>query len=234
MAVDFLGMSKIEEQIALQEAASTGLKSMEHLIRLVSHEPQVDCRELTDSTVSKFKKAINVMNRTGHARFRRAPLQQQQQQQSQHVLPSSSSQPQFNVGLVPIPAPVSSSPALTFQSQSLTLDFTKPNFVVPNPNPAARLESKPKVCDLVPPKPKDHFRMSPPLSTSVNSSSFMSSITGEGSVSNGKPASSVLLSPPAVSAGKPPVYAKRCREHDIPVNISGKPSASGKCHCKKR
>ncbi|KHN17647.1 Putative WRKY transcription factor 11 [Glycine soja] len=77
--------------MAIQEAASAGLKSMEHLIRVLSSQipsasssssnahhhrlnlNHLDCAEITDFTVSKFKQVINLLNRTGHARFRRAP-----------------------------------------------------------------------------------------------------------------------------------------------------------------
>ncbi|KAL8504321.1 hypothetical protein ACS0TY_022888 [Phlomoides rotata] len=72
-------------------------------------------------------------------------------------------------------------------------------------------------------------------STSGNSSSaFASTITGEGSVSNGNSGSpSVLLSAP-ISVGKPPLSGKRCRGHDHSDNFSGKGSGSSGCHCKKR
>ncbi|CBI24014.3 unnamed protein product, partial [Vitis vinifera] len=166
MAVELLGFSKMDEQIAIQDAASAGLKSMEHLIRMLSHQTnqnhnmnQLDCREITDYTVSKFKKVISILNRTGHARFRRGPV-------------SSSDSPS-----------------------------------------------------------------SDPMSSATNSS-FMSSITGDGSVSNGKQGSSLFLAPaPAVSAGKPPLSSscrKRCHEHDHSDDISGKYSSSGRCHCSKR
>ncbi|KAK1298664.1 putative WRKY transcription factor 17 [Acorus calamus] len=64
MAVDFMGYSKMDDQIAIQEAATAGLRNMEHLILLLSHQthqnpkPQsFDCREITDQTTSKSKKA---------------------------------------------------------------------------------------------------------------------------------------------------------------------------------
>ncbi|KAG0470735.1 hypothetical protein HPP92_016805 [Vanilla planifolia] len=53
---------------------------MENLIFQLSHHqhhksspPAIDCREIADHTVSKFKKVISVLNRAGHARFRRSP-----------------------------------------------------------------------------------------------------------------------------------------------------------------
>ncbi|XP_027183252.1 probable WRKY transcription factor 17 [Coffea eugenioides] len=244
MALDFIGISKINEQVALQEAASAGIKSMEQLIRLVSHQQQMDCRELADSTVSKFNRAMSSLNRTGHARFRRGPVNKPQNLGFQSSpVPSTSTSSQFhpcqdlNLSpapvLAPEPAPAGvPSLGLTFQPQQmLTLDFTKPNLVAPISN---QVDPKVTNCEVV---AKDSFSISPPMSTSVNSSSFMSSITGEGSVSNGKQgSSSMFLAPaPALSAGKPPIAGKRCREHDRHSDsASGKTSGSGRCHCKKR
>ncbi|KAL1557406.1 putative WRKY transcription factor 11 [Salvia divinorum] len=63
------------------------------------------------------------------------------------------------------------------------------------------------------------------LSLSTSGSSIASMITGEGSVSNGKSGAA------PISAPKPPLYAKRCRDHD---NTSGKTTDLSRCHCKKR
>ncbi|KAL0312229.1 UNVERIFIED_CONTAM: putative WRKY transcription factor 11 [Sesamum radiatum] len=248
MAVELLGYGNLNEQMAIQEAASAGLKSMEHLIRAVSHQQQqqqqqcqnqqLDCREITDFTVSKFKKVISLLNRTGHARFRRGPVQPQPQsapltQVQNHDLPSGSTLPLNPASGVYQPQPLSLfslSPASTPSSalapaQPLTLDFTKPRSSF----------GKEVVSEVM---GKEALSLSAAMSTSGNSSStFVSSITGEGSVSNGKGGSpSMFLTPsaPAVSAGKPPLSGKRCREHDHSDNISGKTSGSSRCHCKKR
>ncbi|KAM2280188.1 hypothetical protein ACFX1S_040936 [Malus domestica] len=74
MAIDLVGFSKMDDRTAVQEAASAGLQSMQHLIRTLSnqtpsHTP-LDCQEINDFTVTKFKHLISVLNRTGHARFR--------------------------------------------------------------------------------------------------------------------------------------------------------------------
>lgn len=238
MAVELLGFSKIDEQNAIQDAASAGLKSMEHLIRMLSHQSnqnhnnlnQLDCREITDYTVSKFKKVISILNRTGHARFRRGPV-------SSSDSPSSSGssappQPQVltpaPVTSIPVP-PAAPPPASFVQRQSLTLDFTKPNLVSSNPVSSDVVSTSQFS--------KDSFGMSQPMSSATNSS-FMSSITGDGSVSNGKQGSSLFLTPaPAVSAGKPPLSSscrKRCHDHDHSDDVSGKHSSSGRCHCSKR
>ncbi|ESW10742.1 hypothetical protein PHAVU_009G233900 [Phaseolus vulgaris] len=201
--LDLLPRTRMEEQLAIQEAASAGLKSMEHLIRLLSPSAcnsssfssssnnsnnnvslnNLDCSEITDFTVSKFKQVINLLNRTGHARFRRAPTQAQAQ-------PQPEPQPQ------PQPQP---------QSQpGFTLDFVKPTI----------LNSKP--CN------KDETLT---LSTTpTTSSSFLSSVTNDASVSDGK--IGPFLPP---SAAKPPLcssHRKKCRD----AALSAKPS----CHCSKK
>ncbi|KAL2525375.1 putative WRKY transcription factor 11 [Abeliophyllum distichum] len=108
----------------------------------------------------------------------------------------------------------SPSPASKAQAATLTLDFTKTYGEVFG---------------------NDCFSISADLSTSGNS--FVSSITGEGSVSNCKSGfTSMFLIPaaPSASDGKPPVSGKRCREHDHSENAFGNTSGSGRCHCKKR
>ncbi|XVE53481.1 hypothetical protein DITRI_Ditri03aG0006500 [Diplodiscus trichospermus] len=239
MIMDLMSFPKMDDQMAIQDAASQGLKSMEHLIRLLSHQSNhADCTDLADLTVFKFKKVISLLNRTGHARFRRGPVQSSCNSSSS---PSSSSASQNDPSpskiLAPAPAPVAApttispaphaasviSPASFVQSQppSMTLDFTKPNLFSSNAK-STELEFT-----------RDSF------SVSSNSSFMSSSITGDGSVSNGKLGSSLFLTPkPAVSAGKPPLSSappkKRCHEHDHSEDVSGKFSGNGKCHCSKR
>ncbi|XP_015954423.1 probable WRKY transcription factor 11 [Arachis duranensis] len=217
MAVDLVGVPRMrmeqQEQVAIQEAASAGLKSMEHLIRLLSSQSQshspstsssplpnnnnnLNCSQLTDFTVSKFKQVINLLNRTGHARFRRAPPQQQ-----------------------PSPPPQAQPGTTT----AFTLDFHKPTI----------LNSKPAVNKDV--DQEMELSISPPVSTTT-SSTFMSSITGDASVSDGKIGPFLTLPappPPPVASGKPPLsssHRKRC--HD--ATLSGKASSSAHCHCSKR
>lgn len=249
MAVEMLGYTSLNEQMAIQEAASAGLKSMEHLIRAVSHQQQqqqrqqqqqLDCREITDFTVSKFRKVITILNRTGHARFRRAPVQPQPQLQLQLQSPPvapvqrqdlapATTQPRIAAQPLSLfsltPAPAVAPAAAPAAAQPLTLDFTKPGACL-------RKDGGEMIG-------KDGLTLSGAMSTSGNSSStFLSSITGEGSVSNGKGGSpSMFLAPaaPVVSASKPPLSGnKRCREHNHSDNVSGKTSGSSRCHCKKR
>ncbi|PHU01548.1 putative WRKY transcription factor 17 [Capsicum chinense] len=60
----------MNKKLALQEAVSIGLKTMEHLIKLEANESviQVDFHEITDFTVAKLKKANAMVGRTGHDR----------------------------------------------------------------------------------------------------------------------------------------------------------------------
>ena len=252
MAVELMGFPKMEEQKAIQEAASEGLRGMEHLIRVLSHQPnQLDCTDLTDVTVSKFKKVISLLNRSGHARFRRAPVQPSpfssspssstSPPQSSNI-PSSKSlsrsqtlnltpaqfTPQATVSPAPIVNPVTlnhtpintPSSFVPSQSQSLTLDFTKPN-ILSTSTKSMELEFS-----------KETF------SVSSNSSFMSSAITGDGSVSNGKQGSSIFLTPavPTASGGKPPLSGppfkkQRCHDHrEHSDDVSG----SSKCHCIKR
>ncbi|KAJ8539658.1 hypothetical protein K7X08_013910 [Anisodus acutangulus] len=216
----------MNKQLAIQEATSAGLKSMEHLIRLVSHQQQqqnpvqLDCREITDFTVGKFRKVISMLDRTGHARFRRGPVHHPDSFTSLSLSPLN--QQSLNLS----PAKETPPPPPPQPQTALTLDFTRPNVDRPTGNCNA----------VVAAKAKEAFSISTAMATSTNSSSFMSTITGEGSVSNGKQGSSsmLLIQAPAVSAGRPPIAGKRCREHEHSDDISGKTSGSGKCHCKKR
>nr|WVD93369.1 WRKY transcription factor 17 [Osmanthus fragrans] len=235
-----MAFGNMNEQAALQEAATAGLKSMDHLIRLVSHQeqqnPQIDCTEITDFTVSNFKKVISILNRSGHARFRRAPVQTPAPERftffENHNFASGSSQmPPVSGFNKPQPQPrdlnlnlFPATPASAVVPEpAFTLDFAKPSVV--GSTPFVKEISNDVMC-------KDGFSLSAAMSTSGNSSTtFVSSITGDGSVSNGKGGpSSMFMAPagPAISAGKPPLSGKRCREHTQSDNVSGR------CHCKKR
>ena len=144
----------------------------------------LDCREIADFAVSNFNKVITILNRTGHARFRRAPIQPP----SLFSLPPAPSQPGAGLG----------------KDEGEAIG-------------------------------KEGLSLSAAVSTSGNSSStFVSSITGEGSVSNGKGGSPPTFAVPPISASKPPLSGKRCREHNHSDYISGKTSGSSRCHCKKR
>lgn len=72
--------SPMDQDSAVQEAAS-GLDTLKKLVTLLSHSPpsnlDSDCQAVANAAVSHFRKAISLLgrsSRTGHARFRRAPL----------------------------------------------------------------------------------------------------------------------------------------------------------------
>ncbi|KAK3142866.1 hypothetical protein QOZ80_4BG0352830 [Eleusine coracana subsp. coracana] len=217
------GYGRADEQVAIQEAAAAGLRGMEHLISQLSrtgtgesetsptaearqrqHQKMEDCREITDMTVSKFKKVISMLNhRTGHARFRRGPMVAQSEGPAAHAVPE-------------MVAPVRSAPPLT-------LDFTKASSGFGG-------NGKDAVSGF---------------SVSGASSSFLSSVTGDGSVSNGRggggSSASLMLPPahgPAASCGvRPPSGQKRrCHDHAHSENLAGGRfgATGGRCHCSKR
>ncbi|KMS99408.1 hypothetical protein BVRB_2g045310 [Beta vulgaris subsp. vulgaris] len=232
----------MEDEVAIEEAASAGMKSMEQLLRLLSSsssQPQreAECREVTEATVGKFKKLISVLNRTGHARFRRAPnlsLSSDSSNSTDSPPPPSSSfqppvQPQLAISQPEKPIPVR---VVRQSHQPVTLDFTKPN-----PNQCTSVSNSASFS----------------ISSSANSSSFLSSITGEGSVSNGKQfgigSMFVPPHPPSSSSGfsgKPPLsnsssshHNKSCHHHhhrhqEYSDDFSGKLSGSTRCHCSSK
>ncbi|CAL1359171.1 unnamed protein product [Linum trigynum] len=106
-----MSFRKVDDQIAIQEAAAQGLQSMEHLIRVMSrhqqqsnsHTTAADCTDLTEVTVSRFKKVISLLNRTGHARFRRAPLHPNSSSSSSSSAPAAAGSPPLSSSTAPSP-----------------------------------------------------------------------------------------------------------------------------------
>ncbi|TKW08226.1 hypothetical protein SEVIR_6G015300v4 [Setaria viridis] len=116
MAVDLMSCGGAYEHLAFQEAAAAGLRSLELLAsslspRAAGRAESPPLGEIADQAVSRFRRVINLLDRTGHARFRRAPA----------VSPAAETTPPAS----PRPAP----PAVAAppQKNSLTLDFTKPS-----------------------------------------------------------------------------------------------------------
>ncbi|KAK4754927.1 hypothetical protein SAY87_008684 [Trapa incisa] len=169
MAVDFFEFLQAGDRVAIEEAPPGYLKSMERLIQILS----------SPTAVSKFKQVTSPLNRTGHARFRRAPVQN------------------------PAAAPVMDLKVETETERQAGLDRPE------------------KVCLSLP----------QPVSSSTTSSSFLSTISGDGSVTNGK-VGAVPAAPPApvFSAAKPPLstsHRKKCHDHALSASAVG-------CHCSKR
>lgn len=238
MGLELMGYRsrKMEEEVAIQEAASAGLTSMEHLVRILSsQQQQAECREVTEETVSNFKRLISVLNRTGHARFRRAPstLSLSTNSNSDLELQDASE--------TAIQSQKLAAAATVRFRKPVTLDFTKPN---PNTSihllQAQQQQPTPCISDLSNNCKADFSSLSLSMSSSVNSS-FMSSITGEDTVSNGKLFGSIFVpSAPASSSGKPPLsfhnHNKRCHDHHNHSSdyLSPNFSASARCHCSSK
>ncbi|CAA6670344.1 unnamed protein product [Spirodela intermedia] len=209
MAVDLMGYSRMEEDAAvIQEAAAAGFRSAELLVFQLSHrrqqQPQPDFREIADFAVGKFKKVISMLSRTGRARFRSGPIAATAIRDRAAPPPTASTGP--NPAAVPSSAPAQAThraPAAVaaLPPQSVTIDFSKPSPVIN----------------------ADGFTLSQSMSSA--SPSFMTSLTGDGSLSTGKLGS-------ALFAGRPPLSSdlkKKRHSHIHCDSISG-----GRCHCSKK
>ncbi|KAI4379850.1 hypothetical protein MLD38_006095 [Melastoma candidum] len=217
MSIQLLSHNRVEEdtlEMAIREAASQGLHTMDSFIHLLSsssssslnhhHHPTHDFSSVANLTVSSFRKFISLLNRTGHARFRRAPSLPRPQPQ-----PSSS----------PLP------------DRSLTLDFT---------NPGSTPGSKRPFDATTAPAPKDSFSVSSNssfLSSAITGDGSVSK--GMLGSSLFVPPTAAAVSS---SAGRPPApsvpYKKRCIDHlgnsnNISASIPGS-RGGNKCHCSKR
>lgn len=287
--MDFPNMDE-EKEKAILETATQSINSLTSFANNVSPQPSLQNTQLTNITVSELKKLSNLLNRKGHARFRRNPNATPDQPLPKSSTPSTSTQPP--------PPPLQIQIPPKSHNQPLTLDFTKPYTFISNPK-SLDLEipketfSFPSLlssaitgdgsvsdgrlgpCPSIIPTPAvsrgkqplssitpfmsspitGHYTgegsgsngrlgLSPFLTPSVSRgkqpltsySSFMSSaITGDRSVSSGRIGPSYTLTP-AVSGGKPPLSSptlkKSCHSHS--GDVSGKTSASKKCHCQKR
>ncbi|CAM0952837.1 unnamed protein product [Alopecurus aequalis] len=128
MAVDLIARGyaprglAAQEQLAFQEAAAAGLRSLELLVS--SLYPNAADRapplgEIANQAVSRFRRVISILDRTGHARFRRGPVGGVAAALTSAPVPSPP----------PMPARAPPAPASSLQlapQKSLTLDFTKP------------------------------------------------------------------------------------------------------------
>ncbi|KAL6578577.1 WRKY transcription factor [Orobanche minor] len=220
MAIELLGYPNPNEQAAVRESTSAGIISMEHLNRAVSsqHQPP-DCRGTADFMLSRFREVISAPNRTGHARFRRAPAQ-----------PQTQSPP------LPTPLPCSIQMSGSIRPRTLNLFSVSPDSAAAQPSDIDFTKSYGfSVKDKSDPTSKEGLSLSAAVSTSGNSCpTLMSTITSDGSFSNGRGLSSSTFPAPVISSGKPPLSGKRCRERDHSDGISGKASVSSPCYCTKK
>lgn len=83
MAVEFMKNNNINDNdddgnaVAVQEAASAGIHSVEKLVNMISEQSEggSELKTVADVAVNRFREVISLLHRprTGHARFRRAP-----------------------------------------------------------------------------------------------------------------------------------------------------------------
>ncbi|OIW19389.1 hypothetical protein TanjilG_09409 [Lupinus angustifolius] len=178
---------KLVERIDLEEAASAGMKGMHHLLQLMSSSDDqtnvksnhIDCTEITEFTVSKFKQVINLLNAnlskpqtspppSGHARFRRTPF---------IPSPSPSETEELNH--------INHQPQTESVTQGLSSHHsTNPVIVESNPNPCTELVTVPQI-------------------SSPNDSSPNISMAGDRSVPDTNVDLSIIVAAQPISAAKP-------------------------------
>lgn len=165
MAVDLIGYSRTDDEISIQSAGAAGIRSMENLIFNLNQrhksspasvlpetatERQIDCREITDQTISEFRRLISILNRTirtGHARFRQAPPSSSSPSPASFsgeipakMLPASQSKP--------IPSSIGVDGSVTRCRESKSFSFVPPAGAGKHPN---LLKSSRKRCNQADP-----------------------------------------------------------------------------------
>ncbi|XP_065847780.1 probable WRKY transcription factor 7 [Euphorbia lathyris] len=222
--------SKLEEN-ALKEAASVGIQSVEEVIELLKQNHLQHQRffnipsspttpsgtdnivAVTDAAVSSFRKVISLLgrtSRTGHARFRRAPVTQ-----PEHQIHDATA------SVRPINSPATTEQVSAFRAYQPTPVHRLPP--LPN-NQNQPQQQKTPPCSI-------NFCNSPSISISISgATSFMSSLTGETDSLQRSVSSGFQF---AHSAGKPPLSSKRkCNSMDDAALKCG--SSSSRCHCSKK
>ncbi|KAJ7562063.1 hypothetical protein O6H91_03G053800 [Diphasiastrum complanatum] len=239
MAMLQLLPEKTERDYGVQEAARAGLENTEVLLQMLlqQHHMQQPFPEVCNSTafeaISKFRKVISLLNRTGHARFRRG---------SKDSLAANLSGLESSF----VEAPnfhhldYAASPAKQLVSSSQSMQKYSPS----NFSPVGKSPSEAEVEDqhrkhLHPHQSvqSDHSCHSRDNSVSCtprlsNTKSFMSSLSMDGStLASDKPPSLSKQSLPPIWTphGVPAATKRKCSE-----DLSGKCATLGRCHCSKR
>lgn len=243
-------VTQLEESSAVQEAACSGLDSVEKLIKLfsqqknhkvstitssspLSEQPQSSTIEVgmevaTDAAVTKFKKAISLLGRTrtGHARFRRGPVA------PNSVAIKDCSTEEVADTKVYCPTPIQQIPPhLDYH----LINHNRVNDIQIN-STFSQIPKSGVVEKREPISRSISFSYSPAIS---HANSFMSSITGETDSKQLSSSSAFQLAnlSQLSSVGKPPLSSssslkRKCISEN---GISGKCSAtSGRCHCSKK
>ncbi|KAG5542090.1 hypothetical protein RHGRI_021819 [Rhododendron griersonianum] len=222
---------------AAQEAANYGLQTVEKLIAIFSHQTQhqnssphggIDDHALiTDLAVTEFKKIISSLDRTrtGHARFRKAPLPKTRETELGGKIELDS------ISTVSCPTPVHSLPpvpqnqysvlkqgAVEWKESTATIDFSETNSFI------SSVTMSPG------------FQITNP-STTVTSASRqpVSSVTTSPGFQITNPSTVTSSSRQPVSS---PALKRKCASTDEPLNLKSPSSKCGgsseNCHCPKK
>ncbi|XP_030474713.2 probable WRKY transcription factor 15 [Syzygium oleosum] len=245
--------STMMEETAVKEAAS-GLESVGKLIKLLSHSQkrhapaqealdpppldlERDCRAVADDAVSKFKKVISLLGRTrtGHARFRRAPVQPAPEKSSnQHHHPQHKiyyATPIQQIPPSPAPAP---GPALPHGHYGGSAVISKSNGVI-----GERRDSSTTISFSYAPSDASNPFGSSLTAENINSNVSYNNVNERHVVMKQQQCSSsstFQITSSSVS-GKPPLSSssslkRKCSSETLG---SGKcASSSGRCHCSKK
>uniref|UniRef100_A0A7N0TR36 WRKY domain-containing protein n=1 Tax=Kalanchoe fedtschenkoi TaxID=63787 RepID=A0A7N0TR36_KALFE len=235
----------------MEEAASAGLQSVEQLIRLLSQRQQqmdrsnssnscvnessskvessdLDYGAVADVAVNKFKKMISLLDRsrTGHARFRRAPVAQRAAdpvaQTSLRSEEKASAQSSLNGGPRAIPTSTSSQrlpPLPQHHHHHHHHSLPVHHKIVHSANTV-----------LTKTAPKD----STATISFSGASSFVSGLSGETESVQPSMSSGFQFTLMSQSSGKPPLSTslkRKCSSVDDSARCGG---SSARCHCSKK
>ncbi|KAL6993791.1 WRKY transcription factor [Sarracenia purpurea var. burkii] len=192
-----------------------------------SMELEMSCRAVADAAVTKFKRVISLLGRTrtGHARFRRAPLITSSSSSPIQVINESETRVYCPTPIqqVPLSVPHPHPHRHLLQSQAAH-DHVAKNGVVDRKDPASKTIN---------------FSYSPAISAA---NSFMSSLTGDTDSKQQQPSSSSAFHisnlSQVSSAGKPPLSSsslkRKCGSSENGASGKCSGGSSGRCHCSKR
>lgn len=227
--------SKTEENAA-QEAAAAGFQSVEKLIRLLAQQNfqtpssskpmevirNADCQAVADVAVNKFRKFISLLdrNRTGHARFRRGPV-------NNHRLKPEPRSEQLG--------PNQTQKSVVHQNVSEEKGRENSSGKIYRPTPIQKLPPLPPVKN----GSIERKESSTTISFASPASSFISSLTGDTESLQPSMSSGFQINLSQVSsAGRPPLstssFKRKCSSMDDANTKCDGGSSADRCHCPKK
>lgn len=238
------GFSVGKVDTALKEAASEGIHGVEEFLKLIgqsqhTEEKQTEITAVTDVAVNSFKKVISLLgrSRTGHARFRRAPVTAPPKTEEERggAVKTEEEKPRTTTTTTVVlngqktekhggsafrvycPTPIHRRPPLAHNNHTQTKNGSSSSApLLANGKPHQE-----------PPSSTIHFAPSPPVSAA---NSFMSSHHRCETESNQMSSGFEFTNPSSQfsgSRGKPPLSSAS-------VKRKCSSSPSGRCHCTKK